>query len=206
MIVLSTLSLIIYQGNQVKGLKQQLQLKQTIDDMNSNYTETHLDAESIKEKFNEIQEYKCFKSTISIKHKYIYEDEALLGMHRKATLTGTATIWYEYTTALQNAEITETSNSITILIPKATLNKETVHIVPNTFHVMQDESSHNLLSQYETGRKIQHYWVDTCTKRAYDEIKDYYRDDTAKIEAYTIKAVKDLAKTFTSKNVIVKIK
>ena len=71
---------------------------------------------------------------------------------------------------------------------------------------MKDESSHNILSQYDTGRKIQHYWNETVVKRAYEDIRDYYKDDTDKIEAYTIKAVKDLAKTFTNKNVIVKIR
>ena len=206
LIALSTMSLIIYQNTQVKNLKQQLQLKQTIDEMNSNYTETRLDATSIKEKFNEIKDYKCFKSTINIKHKYIYTEESILGMHKKATLVGTATIWYEYTTALENAEITETQNTITILIPRATLNKETVHIVPNTFYFMKDESSHNVLSQFEVGRKVQHHWNDTCVKRAYEEIKDYYKDDMDRIDAYTVKAVKDLAKTFTSKNVNVKVK
>ena len=194
-----------HQRDQINNLKYQLELKQMKEERATDYTISSYDTENIEFKFNEIKEYKIMDSSISMKHKYIYTDEAFLGLHRKAILTGNVNIYFQYNVSLVDAEIKETDNEITINISKAYLDKDTVHIIPNTFIKIEDECSHNILSNYESGRKIQQHWNESAVENSYKYIEEYF-NDSKKIELHTKEQVKELVQTLTNKKVIVNIK
>ena len=195
----------VHQQNKINDLQYQLNIKHQVEERASDYTISSYDTKNIEFKFNEIKEYKVMSSTISMKHKYLYEDEAFLGFHRKATLTANASIYFQYNVSLATADIKETNDEITITLSKAYLDKDTVHIVPNTFVRMEDECSHNILSNYEQGRKVQQYWTESAIDNSYKHIEEYF-DDSCKVEAYTKEQVKELVQTLTNKNVVVNIK
>ena len=194
-----------HQRDQINNLKYQLELKQMKEERATDYTISSYDTKNIEFKFNEIKEYKIMDSSISMKHKYIYTDEAFLGLHRKAILTGNVNIYFQYNVSLVDAEIKETDNEITINISKAYLDKDTVHIIPNTFIKIEDECSHNILSNYESGRKIQQHWNESAVENSYKYIEEYF-NDSKKIELHTKEQVKELVQTLTNKKVIVNIK
>ena len=194
-----------HQQQQINNLKYQLELKQMKEERATDYTISSYDTKNIEFKFNEIKEYKIMDSSISMKHKYIYTDEAFLGLHRKAILTGNVNIYFQYNVSLVDAEIKETDNEITINISKAYLDKDTVHIIPNTFIKIEDECSHNILSNYESGRKIQQHWNESAVENSYKYIEEYF-NDSKKIELHTKEQVKELVQTLTNKKVIVNIK
>lgn len=195
----------VHQQNKINDLQYQLNIKRQVEERASDYTISSYDTKNIEFKFNEIKEYKVMSSTISMKHKYLYEDEAFLGFHRKATLTANANIYFQYNVSLATADIKETNDEITITLSKAYLDKDTVHIVPNTFVRIEDECSHNILSNYEQGRKVQQYWTESAIDNSYKHIEEYF-DDSCKVEAYTKEQVKELVQTLTNKNVVVNIK
>ena len=191
----------IYQNNKINELQYQLELKQMKEERATDYTISSYDTKNIEFKFNEIKEYKIMDSAISMKHKYIYTDEAFLGLHRKAILTGNVNIYFQYNVSLVDAEIKETSDKIIINISKAYLDKDTVHIIPNTFIKIEDECSHNILSNYESGRKIQQHWNESAVENSYKYIEEYF-NDSKKIELYTKEQVKELVQTLTNKKEI----
>lgn len=193
-----------HQRDQINNLKYQLELKQMKEERATDYTISSYDTENIEFKFNEIKEYKIMNSAISMKHKYIYTDEAFLGLHRKAILTGNVNIYFQYNVSLVDAEIKETNDEIIINISKAYLDKDTVHIIPNTFIRIEDECSHNILSNYESGRKVQQYWNESAIENSYKYIEEYF-NDSKKIELYTKEQVKELVQTLTNKKVTVNI-
>lgn len=193
------------QQDKINELEYQLNIKQQVQERATDYTVTTYDTKNIQLKFNEIKEYKIMSSEISMKHKYIYEDEAFLGLHRKAILTANANVYFQYNVALADAEINETENKIIITISKAYLDKDTVHIVPNTFVRIEDECSHNILSNYEVGRKVQQYWNDSAVEKSYNYIEEYF-NDSCKVQAYTKEQIKNLVQTLTNKNVEIIIK
>ena len=207
LVALSLSSVIFFkhQRDQINNLKYQLELKQMKEERATDYTISSYDTKNIEFKFNEIKEYKIMDSSISMKHKYIYTDEAFLGLHRKAILTGNVNIYFQYNVSLVDAEIKETDNEITINISKAYLDKDTVHIIPNTFIKIEDECSHNILSNYESGRKIQQHWNESAVENSYKYIEEYF-NDSKKIELHTKEQVKELVQTLTNKKVIVNIK
>ena len=194
-----------HQRDQINNLKYQLELKQMKEERATDYTISSYDTKNIEFKFNEIKEYKIMDSAISMKHKYIYTDEAFLGLHRKAILTGNVNIYFQYNVSLVDAEIKETNDEIIINISKAYLDKDTVHIIPNTFIKIEDECSHNILSNYESGRKIQQHWNESAVENSYKYIEEYF-NDSKKIELHAKEQVKELVQTLTNKKVIVNIK
>lgn len=194
-----------YQENKINDLQHQLEMKQDIDERSSNYTISSYDTENIELKFNQIKEYKIMDSSISMKHKYIYEDEAFLGFHKRAILTANVNIYFQYNVALADANIKETNDEIIITLTKAYLDKSTVHMIPNTFIRIEDECSHNILSNYNEGRKIQQYWNESAIENSYKYIEEYF-NDSKKVDIYTKEQIKELVQTLTNKKIIVNIK
>lgn len=207
LIVLSLSSTIMlgFKQSKINDLQYQLEMKQDIDERSSNYTISSYDTENIELKFNQIKEYKIMDSSISMKHKYIYEDEAFLGFHKRAILTANVNIYFQYNVALADANIKETNDEIIITLTKAYLDKSTVHIIPNTFIRIEDECSHNILSNYNEGRKIQQYWVESAIDNSYKYIEEYF-NDSKKVDTYTKEQIKELVQTLTNKKVIINIK
>ena len=102
-VVIAVLAFTGYQGNKIKQLENDLYFKNRVEERKGDSTITNYDRSTIQTKFNAIQEYKIFDSRISVKHSYEMEEEAMLGLHRKATLTGNANVYFQYQVSLANA-------------------------------------------------------------------------------------------------------
>ena len=124
----------------------------------------------------------------------------MLGLHREATLTGNANVYFQYQVSLANAYITETADKITIQLSEVYLDRDTVNIVPNSFIRLDDECSKNILANYKMGEKLMDYWNQSLIEKSYGYIEENF-NDSVKIQSYAIKEVKDLVKTITDKNV-----
>lgn len=124
----------------------------------------------------------------------------MLGLHREATLTGNANVYFQYHVSLANAYITETTDKITIQLSEVYLDRDTVNIVPNSFIRLDDECSKNILANYKMGEKLMDYWNQSLIEKSYGYIEENF-NDSIKIQSYAIKEVKDLVKTITDKNV-----
>ena len=200
LIFVTVLTGFAFQNHKIKSLEEDLYFKHRVEERASDITITKYDKKSIQTKFNSIQEYKIFSSIISVKHRYDFEEEAIFGFHRRATLTGNANVYFQYNISLADAYITETDNKITIELNKVYLDRDTVNIVPNSFIRLDDECSKNLLVKYETGEKVMDYWNQSLIEKSYGYIEENF-NDSVKIQSYAIKEVKDLVKTITNKNV-----
>lgn len=195
----------IYQNRKISTLETELYHKQRVEERMSDVTITQYDKESIELKFNEIQEYKIFNSKISVKHTYQYEEESFLGFHKRATLTGTANVYFEYHISLADSYIEETDSKVKITLNNVYLDRETVHLEKDSFIRIDDECSNNILTGYETGEKVRDYWNDSLIDKSYEYIEDYY-NDSAKVQSYACKEVKALVETITNKKVEVNFK
>lgn len=192
----------MYQHHKINSLEEDLYYKHRVEERATDYTVTKYDKQSIQTRFNSIQEYKIFDSTISVKHSYNFEEDAIFGFHKRATLVGNANIYFQYNVALADANITETDTTITIELDKAYLDRNTVNIVPNTFIRLDDECSKNILVNYETGEKVMDYWNQSLLDKSYGYIEDNF-NNSCKIQAYATREVKNLVNTITDKNVVV---
>lgn len=189
-----------HQNRKIKDLEEELYFKDKIEERAGDSITTKYDKDSIQTKFNSIQEYKIFSSTISVKHKYELTEESILGFHKKATLVGNANVYFQYNVSLAEANISETEDKITIELKSIYLDRDTVNIVPNTFIRLDDECSKNLLANYKSGEKIMDYWNQSLVEKSYEYIEENY-NDSVKIRAYATKEVKDLVNTITDKKV-----
>lgn len=189
-----------YQHNKIKTLEHDLYFKQRVEDRAGDTTATTYDRASIQTKFNSLQEYKIFGSTISVKHTYEFDEEAFLGFHRRATLTGNANVYFQYNVPLANALITEDETTIKIELSNPYLDKATVNIVPNTFIRIDDECSNNILTGYQSGEKVMDYWNQSLLDKSYKYIEETY-DDNMNVRNDTIREVKNLVQTLTNKKV-----
>lgn len=199
-VVTAVLAFTGYQGNKIKQLENDLYFKNRVEERKGDSTITNYDRSTIQTKFNALQEYKIFDSRISVKHSYEMEEEAMLGLHRKATLVGNANVYFQYQVSLANAYITETADKITIQLSEVYLDRDTVNIVPNSFIRLDDECSKNILANYKMGEKLMDYWNQSLIEKSYGYIEENF-NDSIKIQSYAIKEVKDLVKTITDKNV-----
>lgn len=199
-VVTAVLAFTGYQGNKIKQLENDLYFKNRVEERKGDSTITNYDRSTIQTKFNALQEYKIFDSRISVKHSYEMEEEAMLGLHRKATLVGNANVYFQYQVSLANAYITETADKITIQLSEVYLDRDTVNIVPNSFIRLDDECSKNILANYKMGEKLMDYWNQSLIEKSYGYIEENF-NDSVKIQSYAIKEVKDLVRTITDKNV-----
>jgi hypothetical protein len=199
-VVTAVLAFTGYQGNKIKQLENDLYFKNRVEERKGDSTITNYDRSTIQTKFNALQEYKIFDSRISVKHSYEMEEEAMLGLHRKATLVGNANVYFQYQVSLANAYITETADKITIQLSEVYLDRDTVNIVPNSFIRLDDECSKNILANYKMGEKLMDYWNQSLIEKSHGYIEENF-NDSVKIQSYAIKEVKDLVKTITDKNV-----
>ena len=88
-------------------------------------------------------------------------------------------------------------NTIDITLPRAYLNKNSVHMVNNTFKVVEKETKDNILMNEKDGKDLQRYWIETFSTSAIEQLETYYdggimRD---KLEEITRREVKMLIDT-----------
>ena len=196
-----------YQQKRIKDLQNELKMKKDMDNKNKGSYSTILNAQDIQLKFNEVNSYKIFSGTTTLKHKYEYERDSILGLKSKGTLAANAKAYYEFQVDLKYAKISVDRNIIDITLPRAYLNKNSVHMVNNTFKVIEKETKDNILMNEKDGKQLQRYWIESFSTSAIDKIDEYYdrgamRD---KLEENARREVGDLVNTLGLNRVNVKI-
>ena len=167
-----------HQTNKINDLKQQLKLKQELDEQSRGYTESILDIKSIKGEFNKLNDYPILKNyKITMEHTYDYMKDGVLGMKRKATLSGTATCVYDVDVRLSNANIfLDSRNVLNVELERPFLDKDSVHIEQNTFLMNEKKSNLNMWMRREDSQELQRYWNNSFNIRAIDKLEDYYNE------------------------------
>ena len=183
-----------YQAKKIDNLENQLTLKLENDQQESNYSQTHLLADSIKETLNKEGSFKVLDGTVSISHTYMLEEQVILGLKKYETIAATANCYYQYTLPLNEAEVTIEGNKINVVLPDVTLDKDATHRVANTFILNEEKSSSSILSNKYTAAKAMRYWEDTFDKRANEHIEDLYKQND--LQKVAEKQVEELLDNF----------
>lgn len=165
-----------FQSNKIKALEHQLTIKAEIEQQERGYSETTVATKSIKEAFNKECDFKILDGTASISHTYTLEEQAILGIVKRETISGTATCYYQFSVPLDKAVVVHEKNKIIITLPKATLNQEATHRVANTFLLDEEKSSSSLFSNKYVAQKAMRYWEDTFDKRANENLLDLHTE------------------------------
>lgn len=211
LIALSLSSVIFFkhQQQQINNLKYQLELKQDKDNQDKGYYISIADVESIENEFNKLNSYTVFNGTMNLKHTYTYERDSVLGLKARGELTANATVYYEYKVDLKNANISVDydKNTINITLPKASLNEASVHRKDNTFKIVEDESTKNILMGTRDGQLLQRYWEETFDISAIDKIKEIYdtQEKQEYLERITKMEVSDLVNTLGLNDINIKV-
>lgn len=183
------------QHDKITELERELYIQQNITDQRYNYTETEIDISTLKEEMNRQCNFKVLDGTINIKHTYVYQRESILGLKSLYKLVGTADYYYAMTVNLQQAKITKaTTDNITMEVPKAVIDKQACHRVPNTFLRMSDECDTNLLANKIDTEKATRQWEDSFDIKGLANVEDYYNyaDQQEDLERATIHQIKTL--------------
>ena len=198
-----------YQFNKIHTLKEELYNKQQVEVRldKTEHTETKMFKKSIREKFNEVKSYKVLDGKVNLKHTYEYEDDAILGMKKRVTISGFCDVYFDYNVDLSTAEIHETENKITIKIDEPTLNKDSLHAIKDSYKQINSSTKYGVLANKEDVRTAMEYYYASLEERASDKITTLYNEEKANhLEYNAKKQVKKLVKTFVDKKVIVEYK
>lgn len=213
LIGLSILGLFVnckYQSNQIKDLKQQLQLKQQLEEQSRGYTESILDVKTIKGEFNRLNDYSILKNyKITMTHTYDYLKDGALGMKRKGTLSGSATCVYDVDIRLSNANIyLDNKNVLHVELERPFLNEDSVHLEENTFLINEKKSDMNMWMRKQDSQELMMYWSNSFNTSAVEKLKDYYNEEYQrnKLESIAKQEVGNLLKTLKVKNYKITIK
>lgn len=197
----------VHQQHKINDLQMKLEMKQDADHKNQGMYSTAMDVQTIQNKFNELNSYKIFDGSMVLKHKYEYQRDSFLGLKSKGTLVANAKVYYEYKVDLKDAKVTTNGNTINIILPRASLNKDSVHMMNNTFKIVEKETKDNILMNENDGKQLQRYWIESFSTSAIDKLEEYYDGGTMrdKLEENTRREVRDLINTLGLNNTNVKI-
>ncbi len=202
--------LFTYQHKKINELEHNLEIKQQIDERQSAKSYSVLNTKTIEEEFNKLGSYPILKnSKISMTHNYEYQEDAWLGLKRKATLKGTGNLVYSYDVSLKSADIKldVEHNTITISIDEPYLDEDSVHLEQDSLII---DSDYNWLCRTEEGEKTTQYFVDDFVEDGINNLTEYYKSENnrKKLENNAITQVRELVETLNLYDctVIVKIK
>ena len=189
------------QHRKIKELESQIQTKQV-------KTITNMNKDAIISKFNEVRTYKVEDGKINFNHKYTYEDKAFLGFKKKINITAFADVYYQYNVDLQDASIIETEDKITILLPKAYLDKDTLHVKQDSIQYVESGTNSNIFADKDDNREAHDEFIVSLEKEAAKRIDRYYTEESENHIPYvTKKAVKKLVESFVhDKEIEIKFK
>ena len=196
-------SIFNFQANKIKDLEHQLTIKAEVEQQERAYSETKLATHSIKEVFNKECDFKILDGTASISHTYTLEEQAMLGIVKRETISGTATCYYQYSVPLDKAVVVHDKNKIIITLPKATLDQEATHRVANTFLLDEEKSSSSLFSNKYVAQKAMRYWEDTYDKRANENLLDLHTE--AELQKTAKSQVQELISSLIGSDIKVEI-
>ncbi len=170
------------QNQQISQLKTDLYLKQQVEERATDQTISIVNVKTVQEKMNELKTYSVLKnSKVSMTHTYMYEEDAFLGLKKRATLKGTANLVYNYDISFANATVTQDENgTITVEISEPTLDIESVHYEKDT--LIWEQNDYNLLCGEDEGQKVTKYFLESFVEQGIDKIQDMYNDEDMKVQ------------------------
>ncbi len=192
-----------YQHHKINYLEEQINDKQEQQVTST----THMYKNTIVNKFNDIQSYKIEDGKINFKHDYTYSKRATFTTH-EVSISAFADVYYEYDIDLSNASIIETENTITISLPRPYLNKETLHVEPDSVQYINSETHSSLFANKEDSRNASKEFIGSLEKEAYKKIDKYYIKESKNHIPYNAKKqVKELVGSFVhDKKIVVNMK
>ena len=183
------------QQHKISELKRELYIQENMTDQKYNYTETEIDISTLKEEMNRQCNFKVLDGTINIKHTYVYQRDSILGLKSKYKLVGTADYYYSMVVNLQHAHIVKaTEKKITMEVPRAIIDKQACHRVPNTFLRMTDECDDSILANKNDVERATRQWEDTFDTKGLSNVEEYYNYDYQqdKLQEATVHQIKTL--------------
>ena len=130
-------------------------------------------------------------------------------MKRKAVLSGTATCVYDVDVRLSNANIfVDSRNVLNVELEKPFLDRDSVHMEPNTFLMNEEKSNLNMWMRRQDSQELQKFWDNTFNIRAIDKLEEYYNEQYQrdKLNAIAKQEVGDLLRTLNVTNYKITIK
>ena len=191
-----------YQANKINDLQQQLDSKT----LHVEQSETVMYKDTIRNKFNELQAYKIEDGKINFKHSYKYKKDGFID--KKIQITAFADVYYEYDINLKDASIIEDDSTITVLIPKAYLNKESLHVEQDSIQLINSSTYSSWFADKEDNRIAMNEFTQSFEKEAAKRIDKYYKEEVKNHMTYQAKVqVKKLVGSFVhEKKIIVEVK
>ena len=170
-------------------------------------TKTHMYKDAIVNKFNDMQSYKIEDGKINFKHDFSYSKKATFTTH-EVSISAFADVYYEYDVDLSNANITETEDTITILLPEPYLNEESLHVDLDSIQYINSKTHSSLFANKEDSRNASKEFISSLEKEAYKKIDKYYAEENKGHIPYNAKKqVKKLVGSFIhDKEIVVDMK
>ena len=207
-LILIMASMLLYNNNKIKTLEEDLYLKQIVEERATDETTSIINLKTVKENLNEIKSYSVFKnSRVTQTHTYKYEEDAWLGLKRKAELVGRADLIYNYDVHFDNAIVTQDEKgNITITIDSPTLDIDSVHMERDT--LILEEKDYNIWCSEKDGEKVMRYYIESFTDRGIKNIEEMYNttEKRATLNKIAKEEITKLVQTFNLNNCSITVK
>ena len=192
------------QHQKIKALEEQANIKQ---EQQVEKTETKMYKDTIRNKFNEMQSYQIEEGKINFKHDFTYEKKATFSTH-KVNISAFGDVYYAYDVDLRDISMVETEDTITIYLPSAYLDKDSLHIEQDSLQFVNSKTYSSFFADKEDNREAMKQFITSFEKEASVKIDKYYKEESKNHMPYQAKKqVKKLVESFVhDKDVIVKMK
>lgn len=187
-----------HQNNKINDLKDQLYLKQQNEQRTCDHYESVINVKTIQSKFNTLQEYAVQKNNLINKnHTYYYTADGIIGLDKKATLSGHGIMRYDVVVNLRNAIITQENGgkTIKIEIEKPYVDETNVSIMNNS--IVMDKEEYNFWANKTDSAQAQKLFMESFEDSGRKDIIDLYRtkDKQTYINKIAIAEVQALIQT-----------
>lgn len=191
------------QHQKIKALEEQVSVKQE----QQVKSETKMYKDTIRRKFNEMQSYRIEEGKINFKHDFTYKKKATFSTH-KVNISAFGDVYYAYDVDLKDASVVETEDTITIYLPSAYLDKDSLHIEQDSLQFVNSKTYSSFFADKEDNREAMKQFVTSFEKEASVKIDKYYKEESKNHLPYNSKKqVKKLVESFVhDKTIEVKMK
>ena len=192
------------QQQRIRVLEEQANIKQ---EQQVEKTETKMYKDTIRNKFNEMQSYQVEEGKINFKHDFTYEKKAKFSTH-KVNISAFGDVYYAYNVDLKDASVVETEDTITIYLPEAYLDKESLHVEQDSLQFVDSKTYSSFFADKEDNREAMKQFITSFEKQAAVKIDKYYKEEVKNHMPYQAKKqVKKLVGSFVhDKEIIVEVK
>lgn len=205
-IVITMSTALIFQNKKIENMEKELYIKKQNEEMATDYYESILNLQTIKTKFNELQDYSILKNnTISMNHTYHYQADAFLGFKKEMELKGQGNVLYNVDVRLSNAIIKQEGKTIYVDLEQPFLDETSIRLAEKS--LVMEETKSNLLANDEDGCQAMKFFHDSFIKSAKDNLKDLYSTEAKQqyINKVAEEEVRNLISTLNLNNVTVKV-